>query len=56
MRTKQVILQAISICLISAVTVFLLNGGRADWLDILGTIIGCWLGVFFVVRMQKKQS
>ncbi|MCY7883818.1 hypothetical protein MOA93_01420 [Bacillus spizizenii] len=56
MRNKQVILQAIIIGLTSAVTVFLLNGGKAGWLDIVGTIVGCWLGIFIVVRMQKKQA
>ncbi|QIW82013.1 hypothetical protein [Bacillus tequilensis] len=56
MLTKRVILLAVIISLTSAATMFLLNGGKADWLDILGTIIGCFLGVFVVVRMQKKQS
>ncbi|MEG7381563.1 hypothetical protein V5785_20060 [Bacillus subtilis] len=56
MGTKRVILQATIIGLTSAVTVFLLNGGKADWLDIVGTIVGCWLGIFIVVKMQKKQS
>ncbi|AMA54535.1 hypothetical protein [Bacillus inaquosorum] len=56
MSTNRVILQAITIGLISAVTVFLLKGGKTDWLDILGTIIGCFLGIFVVVRIQKKQA
>ncbi|MHC3398761.1 hypothetical protein ACV1QZ_20420 [Bacillus subtilis] len=56
MRTKRVILLAVMICLVSAITVFLLNGGKAGWLDIVGTIIGCWLGIFFVVRLEKKQA
>ncbi|MCI4170841.1 hypothetical protein [Bacillus spizizenii] len=56
MRNKQVNLQAIIIGLTTAVTVFLLNGGKAGWFDIVGTILGCWLGIFIVVRMQKKQS
>ncbi|MCY8083615.1 hypothetical protein MOC02_10000 [Bacillus inaquosorum] len=53
MRTKRVILLAVIISLISAATMFLLNGGKAD---ILGTIIGCFLGIFVVVRIQKKQA
>lgn len=56
MRTKRVILLAVMISLVSAITVFLLNGGKAGWLDILGTIIGCFLGIFVVIRIQKKQS
>ncbi|MCY7874729.1 hypothetical protein MOC41_03770 [Bacillus spizizenii] len=56
MRTKLVIRQAAIIGLTSAMTVFLLNGGKADWFDIIGTIAACLLGVFVVVRMQKKQS
>nr|WP_187441523.1 hypothetical protein [Bacillus subtilis] len=56
MGTKRVMLQAAIIGLTSAVTVFLLNGGKAGWLDIVGTIVGCWLGIFIIVRMQKKQS
>ncbi|MEC1732374.1 hypothetical protein P4T79_06505 [Bacillus mojavensis] len=56
MRTKRVILLAVIISLISAATMFLLNGGKADWFDIIGTIIGCSLGIFVVVRIQKKQA
>ncbi|CAI6322257.1 hypothetical protein [Bacillus subtilis] len=56
MRTKRVILLAVMISLVSAITVFLLNGCEVDFLDILGTIIGCLLGIFVVVRIQKKQS
>ncbi|MCY8786788.1 hypothetical protein [Bacillus inaquosorum] len=56
MHTKRVILLAVIISLISAATMFLLNGGKADWMDILGTIIGCFLGIFVVVRIQKKQA
>ncbi|MCY8161560.1 MULTISPECIES: hypothetical protein [Bacillus] len=56
MRTKRVILLAVIISLISAAAMFLLNGGKADWFDILGTIIGCFLGIFVVVRIQKKQA
>ncbi|QYX43475.1 hypothetical protein K1Y82_20445 [Bacillus inaquosorum] len=56
MHTKRVILLAVIISLISAATMFLLNGGKADWFDILGTIVGCFLGIFVVVRIQKKQS
>ncbi|OIR60055.1 hypothetical protein BLL41_17650 [Bacillus sp. FMQ74] len=56
MRTKRVILLAVMICLVSAITVFLLNGRKVDLLDILGTITGCFLGIFVVIRIQKKQS
>lgn len=56
MRTKRVMTQAVIIGLTSAITVFLLNGGKVDWLDIAGTIVGCWLGIFFVVRLEKKQA
>ncbi|MCY7905570.1 hypothetical protein MOB40_11710 [Bacillus inaquosorum] len=56
MHTKRVILLAVIISLISAATIFLLNGGKADWLDFLGTIIGCFLSIFVVVRIQKKQA
>lgn len=56
MRTKRVILLAVIIGIISVAVVFLLNGGKSDWLDILGTIIGCFLGIFVVIRIQKKQS
>ncbi|MBL6009081.1 hypothetical protein JNA71_11765 [Bacillus halotolerans] len=56
MRIKRVILLAVIISLISAATMFLLNGGKADWFDIIGTIIGCFLGIFVVVRIQKKQA
>ncbi|KFF54946.1 membrane protein [Bacillus subtilis] len=56
MRTKRVILLAVMISLVSAITVFLLNGRKVDWLDIFGTIIGCFLGIFVVIRIQKKQS
>ncbi|MGQ5208963.1 hypothetical protein [Bacillus subtilis] len=56
MRTKRVIRLAVMISLVSAITVFLLNGCKVDFLDILGTIIGCFLGIFVVVRIQKKQS
>ncbi|WIG46937.1 hypothetical protein QPL78_20440 [Bacillus halotolerans] len=56
MRTKRVILLAVIISLISAATMFLLNGGKADWFDIIGTIMGCFIGIFVVVRMQKKQA
>ncbi|AUZ28521.1 hypothetical protein C1T28_13945 [Bacillus subtilis] len=56
MFTKRVIFLAVIISLTSAAAMFLLNGGKADWLDILGTIIGCFLGIFVVVRIQKKQS
>ncbi|MCY8199030.1 MULTISPECIES: hypothetical protein [Bacillus] len=56
MHTKRVILLAVMISLVSAITVFLLNGGKADWFDIIGTIIGCFLGIFVVVRIQKKQA
>ncbi|MEG7283355.1 hypothetical protein [Bacillus sp. 0909A] len=56
MRTKWVILLAVIISLISAATMFLLNGGKADWFDIIGTIMGCFIGIFVVVRMQKKQA
>ncbi|MGG7221606.1 hypothetical protein ACQXR1_15075 [Bacillus sp. ATD] len=55
MRTKRVILLAVMISLVSAITVFLLNGRKVDWLDIAGTIIGCFLGIFIVIRIQKKQ-
>lgn len=55
MRTKRVILLAVMI-LVSAITVFLLNGCKVDFLDIAGTIIGCFLGIFVVIRIQKKQS
>ncbi|QRZ92889.1 hypothetical protein [Bacillus sp. LJBS06] len=54
MRTKLVILLAVIISLVSAITVFLLNGRKIDWLDIFGTIIGCFLGIFVVIRIQKK--
>lgn len=40
MRTKRVILLAVMISLVSAITVFLLNGCKVDFLDIGGTIIG----------------
>ncbi|MEC1666314.1 hypothetical protein [Bacillus mojavensis] len=56
MGTKRVILLAVIISLISAATMFLLNGGKADWFDIIGIIIGCFLGIFVVVRIQKKQA
>lgn len=56
MRTKRVILLAVIIGIISAAVVFLLNGGKLDWFDLIGTIIGCFLGIFVVVRIQKKQS
>ncbi|PLR88702.1 hypothetical protein [Bacillus halotolerans] len=56
MRTKRVILLAVIISLISAATMFLLNGGKADWFDIIGTIMGCFIGIFVVVRIQKKQA
>nr|WGD94654.1 hypothetical protein P5642_16600 [Bacillus subtilis] len=57
MRTKRVILLAVMISLmVSAITVFLLNGCKVDFLDIAGTIIGCFLGIFVVIRIQKKQS
>ncbi|WP_286059204.1 hypothetical protein [Bacillus mojavensis] len=56
MRTKRVILLAVIIGIISAVVVFLLNGGKLDWFDLTGTIIGCFLGIFVVVRIQKKQA
>ncbi|MDL9993971.1 hypothetical protein [Bacillus stercoris] len=54
MRTKLVILLAVIISLVLAITVFLLNGRKIDWLDIFGTIIGCFLGIFVVIRIQKK--
>lgn len=56
MRTKRVMIQAVIIGLTSALTVFLLNGGKVDWFDLIGTIIGCFLGIFVVVRIQKKQA
>ena len=56
MQTNRVILLAVMICLVSAITVFLLNGCKVDFLDIGGTSIGCFLGIFVVVRIQKKQS
>lgn len=56
MRTKRVILLAVMISLVSAITVFLLNGCKVDFLDIGGTIIGCFLGIFVVIGIQKKQS
>ncbi|MDQ1852561.1 MULTISPECIES: hypothetical protein [Bacillus] len=56
MRTKRVILLAVMISLVSAITVFLLNGRKVDWFDLIATIIGCFLGIFIVIRIQKKQS
>ncbi|MCY8203518.1 hypothetical protein [Bacillus sp. FSL H8-0515] len=56
MRTKRVILLAVVIGIISAAVVFMLNGGKADWFDLIGTIIGCFLGIFVVLRIQKKHS
>ncbi|CUB20265.1 hypothetical protein BN2127_JRS7_00469 [Bacillus subtilis] len=56
MHTKRVILLAVIIGIISTAVVFLLNGGKADWFDLIGTIIGCTLGIFVVLRMQKKQA
>lgn len=42
MHTKRVILLAVIISLISAATMFLLNGGKADWLDI-GALLAAFL-------------
>ncbi|WP_430392942.1 hypothetical protein [Bacillus atrophaeus] len=41
MSKKRVILLAAMITLTSTATVFLLNRGKTDWFDIIGTIITC---------------
>lgn len=51
MCIKWVIFLVVVIGIILVVVVFLLNGGKVDWFDFIGIIIGCFFGIFVVLRI-----
>lgn len=56
MSKKRVILLAAMITLTSSATVFLLNRGKTDWFDIIGTIIAFLAGVLIALKVEKKEK